>query len=186
MTARTWRAGLVLVAGALAACGDDDGAAEPSVPEGPAATLVGAGRYGEPAESLVDACALVGDEDVAAVFAGEAPEAAPTDYGEGFAECEWATDDAVVLVSLLPIENFASDYLEQLNVTGSVEAAALGDDAVSFPGVVGIGQASGGGATVGFTSDATGVLVGVRTGDGDESANLPLATDLAVVVAENL
>jgi hypothetical protein len=186
MTARTWQAGLVLVGvAALVACGDDD-AAEPSAPEEPAATLASPGIYGEPSASSVDACTLVGDEDLTAVFADGAPDGVPMDYGGGFTECEWSLDEDVVLVSVLPIENFASDYLDQLNVTGPVAAAELGDEAVSFPGVVGIGRAAGGGATVGFTNDATGVLVAVGTDDPDEAANLPLATDLAVVVAGNL
>jgi hypothetical protein len=165
-------------------CGDDDDAGEAgdggftTFPLGTATTVA--------IQSPIDACALVGDADLAPVFPDGPPEPSLTDYGEGFSECEWEEGDALVLVSVVPVDNFGPDYVDQLNVTGPVDAAELGDDAVSFPGVVGIGRASGGGSTVGFTTDAHGALVAVRGPTGDADTDLSTATDLAVVVAGNL
>ena len=86
-------------------------------------------------------------------------------------------------VSIVPAANFASDYVDQLNVTGPVESEALGDDAVSFPGVVGIGLASGGGSTVGFTKGDAGYLVAARTGRKAVRTTLRRHTTLAEAVA---
>jgi hypothetical protein len=90
------------------------------------------------------------------------------------------------VVSIVPSANFASDYVDQLNVAGPVESEALGDAAVSFPGVVGIGLASGGGSTVGFTKGDAGYLVAARTGAEGGSDDLAKATTLAEALAGNV
>jgi hypothetical protein len=178
-----WALALAVCPLLAAGCSDDDGTEAgdggfTTFPLGTATTVA--------VPTPIDACALVEDTDLASVFPQGPPEPSLTDYGAGFSECEWEQGDALVLVSVVPVDNFGPDYVDQLNVTGPVDAEQLGNGAVAFPGVVGIGRASGGGTTVGFTTDANGVLVAVRSGADEGDADLPAATRLAIVVAENL
>ena len=180
--------GLALALG-LAACGSDDASDSTSLPAAtdvmpPVPTETAA----VPSSAADDPCALVEDSELATLFAAAgAPESESNVLGEGFGECVWEGDNAHLSVSIVPEENFQSDFVDQLNVSGPVESAALGDTAVSFPGVVGIGRAEGGGTSVGFSKDDTGVIVAVRTGtEGNPGADLALATKVAESIAAQL
>lgn len=92
-----------------------------------------------------------------------------------------------MLVSVVPAENFRSDYVDQLNLGPEVNSPVLGDEAVSFPGHVGIGQASRRGRTVAFTAGNVGVLVSARTGeDGAPDVDIASATQVAESIAVQL
>lgn len=123
-------------------------------------------------------CALITADDVAAVHPSGAPEPDESSFGSGFDECVWEGDtDAVLRVSVVPLDAWHADYADQLVSSGSI--AELGDDALSFDGVVGIGHVSSGGATAAFTSGDAGYLVAVRTGDGSNAGpDLALATEI--------
>lgn len=156
----------------VAACGaDDDAGGDGSKLD----TSPAADEEPEPG----DACELLNDDDLAELFPDGAPEPSGTAIGSGFAECGWGDDDdkAQVLVSLLPADDFRSDYLEQLNVTAPV--SELGDQAVTFPGFVGIGRGSANGGSVGFVSGDAAVIVAVRS-SGDPATD---AARAAVVEA---
>ena len=128
-----------------------------------------------------EACDLLDDDDLADLFPDGAPDPSGTSLGAGFAECDWGNDDDVaqVLVSVLPADDFRSDYLEQLNVTTPV--TGLGDEAVTFPGFVGIGRGSAAGGSVGFVAGDEAVIVAVRS-TGDPAADATQAATLGVVV----
>jgi hypothetical protein len=139
------------------------------------------------AASLDDVCALVGDAEVAAVFGDDVPQPESASYGAGFAECSWEhADDSRLLVSVMPAAAFQSDFVDQLNRGEVVESDVLGPDAASFVGVAGIGTASGGGASVGFTAGDIGVVVAVRVGEGDAVTDLPIGVQIAETVAGRL
>jgi hypothetical protein len=131
------------------------------------------------------ACALLDDAALDHLFPGDVPEPSGSSMGEGFAECEWAAkgDGPLVLVSKLPAADFRNDYLKQLTVTAPV--AGVGDRAVSFPGLVGIGRGSAGGGSVGFTSGDTAVIVAVRA-TGNPTRDAAQATALAKQIERNL
>src|SRR5688572_6413625 len=95
-----------------------------------------------PSGPAADACTLLTEEDLRSVFAAAIPQPQRRITGGGFADCFWASDAARVQVSLVPLPNLASDYVDQLNVGGTLPE--LAPAAVWFPGVVGIGMASGG------------------------------------------
>ena len=79
------------------------------------------------------------------------------------------------------------DYVDQLVVAGPVESDVLGEDAVSFDGLVGIGRASAQGSSVAFSAGDVGVIVAVRTGeDGSPDADRPLAIGVAEAIATQL
>jgi hypothetical protein len=156
----------------LAACGSGSTSPETSAVESAAAD---------------DPCALVSDAELGKVFASGAPEGKSRLFGPGDGECEWEGDDAYLSVSVVPASNYTSDFVDQLNVSGPVDSATLGGDAVSFPGVVGIGRAAPGGTSVGFSQGDTGVIVAVKTGaDGNPAADLALATKVAESIAAGL
>jgi hypothetical protein len=135
-------------------------------------------------ESQGDACALLDDAALDPLFPGDIPKPSGTSMGDGFAECEWAAKDGpLVLVSKLPAADFRSDYVKQLNVTAPV--AGVGDGAVSFPGLVGIGRGSADGGSVGFTSGDTAVIVAVRA-TGNATKDATKATMLAKIVQKKL
>jgi hypothetical protein len=182
-------AALVLAVGAVGCGGDDEpSVATDSVADTTEVTL----DEGAPTDTggstamSVDACSLLGEDDLAAVFSDGAPEGDGNDYGGGFGDCRWESDAGFVSVTIVPALNFASDYVDQLNVGGPVESDALGDDAVSFPGIVGIGLAKSGGATVGFTKGDAGYLVAAQTGAEGGPDDLAKATTLAETVAGNV
>lgn len=172
---------LVLLVGGLgfaAGCGDGgDG----DVDGGP----VDKSRGAEEEPDQGDTCELLGDDELGEVFIDEVPEPSGTSFGAGFSECAWGADDdaAQVLVSVLPADDFRSDYLEQLNVTTPVPD--LGDEAVSFPGFVGIGRGSAGGDSVGFLVGDEAAIVAVRMGD-DTAAAAAAAVELAGSVEAGL
>jgi hypothetical protein len=62
---------------------------------------------------------------------------------------------------------------------------ALGEKGTVFPGVLGIGHASGGGASVGFISGPHGILLAVRSG-ADQSADQSHATLLGAALRKRL
>lgn len=167
---------VALVALALAGCGTTT--TETPAPTGPAAaSSTPAAASSSPAGVAFDACKLVDDAGVTAVFGAAAPEGKAKSYGAGFSECVWQGSGKLTLrVSLVPFANLAKDYADKLNKLGPV--AELGTEAVAFPGVVGIGHATSGGATVGFKSGDNGVLVAVRTEAGQDK-DLATATSIA-------
>jgi hypothetical protein len=125
-----------------------------------------------------DACTLLAEADLQTVFTAAIPTPKGRNLGLGFADCLWEDDAALVRVSQVPLANLKSDYVDQLNVGGQV--AELGAEAVWFPGVVGIGLASGGGVTVGAPVKDGGLLVAVKTGNrGEGAADRAKATELA-------
>lgn len=132
-----------------------------------------------------DACTLLDEDALDDLFPDGVPDPAGTSMGEGFAECEWGSDSdgTMVLVSTLPVGDFQTDYVDQLEVSAPV--AGVGDSAVSFPGFVGIGRGSAGGGSVGLTKGDDAALVAVRS-SGEPAADAALASELAMVVAENL
>ena len=131
------------------------------------------------------ACALLDDASLDPLFPGDVPDPSGTSMGKGFAECEWAArdDGPVVLVSILPATDFRSDYVKQLTVTAPV--AGIGDGAVSFPGLVGIGRGSADGGSVGFTSGNAAAIVAVRS-TGTPAKDAAQATMLAKVVEKKI
>ena len=165
-----------------------------TAPETASATVTGPASELEPAtgtdttgEAAVDPCTLVSDETLAEVFPTGAPEPDGTIYGVGVSDCTWDdAPDAFLAVSVVPGEDFASDFVNQLNVGDPVTSDVLGPDAVSFTGTVGIGSASAGGATVGFVKDETGALVAVRSGEEGGPGDLGTATRIAEEVAGGL
>jgi hypothetical protein len=162
---------VLAVVGLAAGCADSD--------DSDRATKV------EPAgkTSQGDACGLLGDDALAKLFPDDVPDPSGTSLGTGFAECEWNGDGSMVLVSMLPADDFRSDYVEQLTVSAPVKG--LGDDAVSFPGLVGIGRGSADGGSVGFTSGDDAAIVAVRS-SGDPTKDAAEATTLAMDVAQHL
>lgn len=187
-----------LAAGALvlsAGCASEEApTSATTAPETASATVTGPAPELEPAtgtdttgEGAVDPCTLVPDETLADVFPTGAPEPDGTIYGAGFTDCIWDdAPDAFLAVSVVPETDFVSDFVDQLNLGDPVTSDALGPDAVSFPGTVGIGSASSGGATVGFVKDGTGALVAVRTGESGGPSDLGTATRIAEEVAGGL
>jgi hypothetical protein len=167
----------------LAACGPGGSvtiAAPPSVVVPTTTTSV------VPSSSVsapVAVCTLLTNAELVSVFPTGAPPSQGNDYGEGFADCLWHDGRAEVLISVMPRSNLQTDYVEQLVVTGEADAPALGSEAVTFPGVVGIGRASSGGGSVGFTKGDRGVIVAVRRSDGDDAVARPQAIMLAIAVA---
>jgi hypothetical protein len=161
-----WALALLVV---VAACGGDDD--EPT----------SVGKLDEEADQG-DTCELLAEDDLAAVF-DEVPEPSGTSLGAGFAECSWGADGIEVLVSVLPAEDFRSDYVEQLNVTSPV--TNLGDEAVSFPGFVGVGRGSAGGGSVGFVVGDEAAMVAVRSG-GDPATDAATAVELGRTVEAGL
>jgi hypothetical protein len=133
----------------------------------------------------VDVCALLSDADLSPVFPTGAPPSTPNDYGEGFGDCEWDAGSAQVLVTVMPRANLQSDYVSQLNVGGPAPAPGL-DGGVWFPGLVGLGQASAGGRSVGFAKGDRGAIVAVRPAVADDQAALVYATALAMAVSSRL
>jgi hypothetical protein len=160
-----WVCALLVV---VAACGGDD---EPEA----------VGKLDEEPDQGVT-CELLDDADLAGVFA-EVPEPSGTSLGAGFAECSWAADGVEVLVSVLPADDFKADYVAQLNVTSPV--TELGDEAVSFPGFVGVGRGSAGGGSVGFVAGKEAAIVAVRSGD-DPAADAATAVELGRTVEAGL
>lgn len=170
---------LILLVGAMgfaAGCGDGD--------EGDGGQVDKSRGAGQDTDQG-DTCELLGDDELADVFADEVPEPSGTSFGAGFTECAWGTDDdpAQVLVSVLPADDFRGDYLEQLDVTTPV--TGVGDEAVSFPGFVGIGRGSAGGDSVGFVVGDEAAIVAVRT-DHDPAAGAATAVELSSVVVDGL
>ncbi len=182
----------------LAACGGDDGAsvddAEVTAVAGETTTTDADGDGeaidsddDEAAGGAADPCALVSEELLASVFSDVDIDVDDNNLGAGFAECTWEAGDSELVVSIVPAANYQSDYIDQLNVGAPIDSAVLGPEAVEFPGLVGIGRASSKGSTVGFTAGDLGALVAVRTGeDGAPDTDLPLAVDIAEVVATQL
>jgi hypothetical protein len=130
-----------------------------------------------------DACGLLDDSALAKLFPDGVPDPSGTSFGTGFAECEWSGDGSMVLVSTLPADDFRSDYVEQLTVTAPVKG--LGDQAVSFPGLVGIGRGSADGGSVGFTFGDDAAIVAVRS-TGDPTKDAAEATTLAKAIVRQL
>jgi len=130
-----------------------------------------------------DACGLLDDAALRKLFPDDVPEPSGTSLGTGFAECEWSSDGSMVLVSTLPADDFRSDYAEQLTVSAPVKG--LGDQAMSFPGLVGVGRGSADGGSVGFTSGDDAAIVAVRA-TGDPTKDAAEATTLAKAVAQEM
>jgi hypothetical protein len=135
--------------------------------------------------AAVDVCALLTDADLSPVFPTGAPPSRPNDYGQGFGDCTWDDGKGQVLVTIMPRANLQSDYVGQLRVGGPAPAPGL-DGGVWFPGVVGLGQASSGGRSVGFAKGERGAIVAVRPSVADDQAALVYATALAMAVASRL
>lgn len=154
---------VLLVGGMGLAAGCSDGG------DGDGGGQVDKARAAGPDADQGETCDLLGDDELGGVFPDEVPEPSGTSFGAGFAECAWGGDDdpAQVLVSILPAEDFRSDYLEQLDVATPVPD--LGDQAVSFPGFVGIGRGSTGGDSVGFVAGDDAAIIAVRTDAGTDT-----------------
>jgi hypothetical protein len=161
----------------FAACGDGGGDDEADTDGSKLARSPAADDESDQGE----ACDLLDDDDLADLFPDGAPDPSGTSMGAGFAECGWGNDDDVaqVLVSVLPADDYRSDYLEQLNVTTPV--TGLGDEAVTFPGFVGVGRGSATGGSVGFVIGDEAVIVAVRS-TGDPAADAAQAAALGVAV----
>ena len=154
---------------------------------GPGPELGPATDTGGTVETAVDPCTLVSDDSLAEFFPAGAPEPEGTQYGAGVSDCTWdESPDAFLAVTLVPEADFTSDFVDQLNLGKPVDSDVLGPDAVSFPGTVGIGSGSSGGATVGFVKDGMGALVAVRSGDEGGPSDLATATSVAEEVAAGL
>jgi hypothetical protein len=176
----------LVVAGALvtlAACGTGASVTVGAPPVVSIATSSAPAPSGS-APAPVAVCSLLTDAELVPIFPTGAPPSHGNNYGEGFADCAWDDGTAEVLVSVMPRTNLETDYVEQFVVTGKAEAPGLGDEAVRFPGVVGIGKASSGGGSVGFTKGERGVIVAVRT--ADDAVALEQAITLAMTVASRL
>lgn len=165
-----------------AGCGGDSGTPEPT------GTPQATGTAAEPASSapssdLNDPCTLLTEAEVANTL-GTAPAPEPKSYGAGFSECVWkGANETTVRLSIMPSADLEEDYIAQLNKIGT--APALGEDGTIFPGVLGIGHASRGGVSVGFTSGPHGIVLAVRTA-ADQSADQATATLLGAAVRKRL
>ncbi len=141
-----------------------------------------------------DVCELLTDSDLVGLLAAP-PPGEGEDYGEGFKECTWVAQIVndhgthnEVWLSLLPIENLHSEYIEP-----SVELPHreyIGEDIPDghvYDASIGIGRVSSDGHTVSFSHGDIGGLVAVRTGKGDnEAADVGGAVRLAETVLEIL
>jgi hypothetical protein len=139
-------------------------------------------------EPAVDPCTLVSDETLAELFPAGVPEPEGTIYGAGSSDCVWDdAPDALLALTLVPADAFASDFVDELASGSPVTSDELGPDAVSFRGVVTIDSALSDdtGATVGFVKDEAGALVAVGTAADDQS-DLATATSVAEEVADGL
>lgn len=176
---------LAVVSCALTACGETADTANSKASSAPTSQVASPSAVPSASASIsaIDVCSLVDRPQVLEVFSAGAPVPVGKNYGVGFAECKWESDSAKLRISVLPPEDLKADYINKLNVSGKVPA--LGAEAVSFPGLLGIGYASARGASVGFIVGTTGVLVAVQAGS-DVKANLDRATALGQHVSAKI
>lgn len=128
-----------------------------------------------------ESCALMGDAELATLFGGPAPAPAGTDFGSGFAECEWEASGTTVLVSILPAAEFTETYLNGVHEpVGSVEQGT------ALPDFVGIGRVSTHGGTVAQVTGDRAVLVAVQTPDESTDTALAAAETLAIAASARL
>ncbi len=119
------------------------------------------------------ACDLISFQSLGKVFGVAMPEPEANEYGAGFSECVWEDGDKQLRISVVPAANLQTDYVDQLNT----QQMAGFDEGIGFPGMVGIGHASSGGTTVGFTHGDDGVLIGVNTAGASNDGTI--AVELA-------
>lgn len=132
--------------------------------------------------SATGSCALVTDDDLAALF-GTAAVPTPTgsDLGEDFAECEWASAGTTVLVSVLPAGEFTDDYLH-----GAHEPVDSLEQGMALPDFVGIGRVGTTGGTVAQIEGDRAYLVAVMTPDESVDTALAAAEALAIAASARL
>ena len=128
-----------------------------------------------------EACALVSAGELAAVFGAAVPAPTGSDFGEGFAECEWESDDTTLLVSVLPAGEFTDDYLN-----GVHEPVAALEQGTALPAFVGIGRAGTTGGTVVQITGGSAYLFAVVTPDESVDTALAAAETLAVAASARL
>jgi hypothetical protein len=127
-----------------------------------------------------DSCTIVSDDDLAAVFGAAVPTPTGTDYGAGFAECEWDAAGTTVLVSILPAADFTEDYLN-----GEHESVASLEHGTALPDFVGIGRVMSGGTVAQLAGDRA-YLVAVATPDENVESALAAAETLAIAASARL
>ena len=119
------------------------------------------------------ACDLVAFASLGSVFGAAIPESEANDYGAGFSECVWDDGERQLRISVVPVANLQTDYIDQLNT----QQMAGFDAGVGFPGMVGIGHLSSDGSTVGFANGDDGILIGVYTAGASNDGTI--AVELA-------
>ena len=133
------------------------------------------------APSANEACTVIGDTDLAALLGATVPAPTGSDFGEGFAECEWEAGGTTVLVSILPATEFTEDYLN-----GQHEPVGALEQGTSLPDFVGIGRLSSGGGTVAQVTGDRAILVAVQTPDESTDTALAAAETLAIAASARL
>ncbi len=170
----------------LAGCGGDKVATEPAGAPGVNSTSAATGAATEPAAPSADVsnpCTLLTEAEVTKII-GSVPAPVPKSYGAGFSECLWkGANNTTIRLSVMPSSDLEEDYIAKLNKIGT--APALGEKGTVFPGVLGIGHASAGGASVGFISGPHGILLAVRSG-ADQSTDQSHATLLGAALRKRL
>jgi hypothetical protein len=163
----------VLVAALSAGCGAGDPAPGPSPETAASAPSSPAAQSSGSTSDLTEPCRLLHEDEISKAL-GTAVAGKPKSYGSGFSECLWeGTGDNTIRLSVMPTADLKSDYIGKLNKIGTVPA--LGENGTAFPGVLGIGHTSRGGASVGFTNNQHGFILAVRTGT-DQAKDQSTAT----------
>lgn len=136
---------------------------------------------GAAATGANETCALVTAGELAALFGTAVPAPTGSDFGEGFAECEWESAGTTVLVSVLPAGEFTDDYLN-----GVHEPVAALEQGTALPDFVGIGRAGTTGGTVAQIEGESAYLFAVITPDESVDTALAAAASLAVAASARL
>lgn len=136
---------------------------------------------GAAAAGADETCALVTAGELAALFGTAVPAPTGSDFGEGFAECEWESAGTTVLVSVLPAGEFTDDYLN-----GVHEPVAALEQGTALPDFVGIGRVGTTGGTVAQITGENAYLFAVMTPDESVDTALAAAESLAVAASARL
>ncbi|WP_022891587.1 hypothetical protein [Agromyces subbeticus] len=139
------------------------------------------GEAGAAAGGANETCALVTDDELAALFGTAVPAPSGSDLGEGFAECEWEAAGTTVLVSVLPAGEFTDDYLN-----GAHEPVSALEQGTALPDFVGIGRVGTTGGTVAQITGESAYLFAVMTPDESVDTALAAAESLAVAASARL
>ena len=128
-----------------------------------------------PSSAADDPCALVEDSELATLFAAAgAPEPESNVLGEGFGECIWEGDNAYLSVAIVPEDELPVGLRgpaerERPGRVGRARRRPRSPSRASSES----GRAEGGGTSVGFSKDDTGVIVAARTGDRGQPGRRP-------------